>query len=110
MEINISHDLLIIKIKQLGAGFYMRKTSSYITISIMFLTIATVCFGNDKVYTSKDVSLKNGILYDTKIDTPVNGIVNDYYESGALKHEAPYKDGKENGLAACRTYSSEIMA
>ena len=78
----------------------------------VFLLIGLVSCGDDatgdvkKVVTPKlneysedEVTYPNGIVYLKKNMKPVTGIVRDNYESGQLKYEKHYEDGKLNGLA-----------
>lgn len=54
--------------------------------------------GNKDIVLVQDTYEFNGLMYDKRTRSSVNGIVKNYHESGELYSETPYLEGKKDGL------------
>jgi len=77
----------------------MKKTLCCKLIFLLNITLVCACAASDKVYPIEDVSYNNSIAYDKKLNTPINGVVTEYSDSGILLSETSYKEGKKDGVA-----------
>jgi len=67
---------------------------------LFVLTCVAVASASDsgKVYTKDEVALKSAVLYDKARETPLNGVVKQYFAPGEVSLETPYKDGLKDGI------------
>ena len=62
------------------------------------MCLLTVGLFAQTIYTKENAERVDGIIVEIETKKPINGIFNGYYESGKLRNEASFKDGKKNGL------------
>ena len=75
---------------------------NFLSLAIVYLFGFIAVAHAQKTYNIKDLNEDeiNDVPYlTTKEGTSVTGVVNQYYESGALEIEENYKDGKKEGIA-----------
>jgi len=77
----------------------MKNFFCFLLISIINFSIVSACSAGDKVYTSEDITFNNSIAYDRVLNTPINGVVKEFSESGTILSENSYRDGKKDGVA-----------
>lgn len=88
----------------------MGKISFFSSILILIsLSVTCAYAAGDKVYTDEEVSAKNAIVYDNALNTPVNGILKQYFESGILKNATQYKNGKKDGVSNIYNRSGVLL-
>lgn len=81
-----------------------------VAVIVFFLSVIK-SYGDDKVYTSKDVVQKESVLYDKETDTKISGLVMlNFPVSDKLYRETPYKDGKENGVERCFSRTGKLYS
>ena len=77
----------------------MKKTFCFLLVSILYFGAASSSTAADKVYANEDITFNNSIAYDRVLNTPINGVVKEYSESGVMLSANSYKAGKKNGVA-----------
>jgi antitoxin component YwqK of YwqJK toxin-antitoxin module len=87
----------------------MKNIFCFLLVSIINFAVISTCPAADKVYTSEDITFNNSIAYDRSLNTPVNGVVKEYSESGVILSENSYRDGKKNGIAKGYFDSGALM-
>ena len=87
----------------------MKKISWLFIISIVCFTINITHAVGERVYTKAEIYWENGIIYDKELKKPLSGVYKAFYESGNLKTERPYKDGKIHGVEKSYYESGALM-
>ena len=85
----------------------MKIRIQYFFVFTLIIASSLVFAGQE--YTMNDVYGKGGIAYDKKFKKTINGVVKKYYESGGLKDEMIFKDGKPNGIMKRYYQSGKLM-
>ena len=76
----------------------MRKAFFLTIVFTLIFSTGTAYSAEDKIYTAKDLLIENLTIYDKNNKLPINGIVKLYYDSGKLKNESSFKNGKKHGI------------
>ncbi|MDK9707299.1 MAG: toxin-antitoxin system YwqK family antitoxin [Desulforhopalus sp.] len=76
---------------------------------LLLFSDANNSYGEEKIYTHKELVRKESVLYDKITDTKIYGLIREYSPaSGKLLCETPYKNGKENGIKKCFSHAGNL--
>lgn len=85
----------------------MKTLIHSIIVLVVTLTV-TLAFAS-KEYTMNDVYGKGGVAYDKKLKKPISGVVKKFYNSGELKDQMAFENGKPNGTQKRYYKSGKLM-
>ena len=78
---------------------------------VMLLLLSLTLYGADKIYEYGDLEVQDdGTLIETKTKVLANGIGKFYYDSGRVRGETPFKDGKREGLGKTYYETGELQS
>ena len=61
--------------------------------TIILLSLMPILSFAEEIYSSADITERDGMWYVKASDEPVTGTVKDYWSDGKLFHTSTYKDG-----------------
>ena len=62
--------------------------------TIILLSLMPILSFAEQIYSSADITERDGMWYVKANDKPVTGTVKDYWSNGNLFHQSTYKNGK----------------
>jgi len=75
----------------------MYKLSKIIVLLLTILSIFSLAYASQKVYTIEQVIIKNGYAYNIQDNELISGIVRMYYDTGELLKEVSLRNGLRHG-------------